>query len=138
MDRSACSCSNIGNKSSQVGSYLKHQCDKTNSYHKAKRATFPFSHANNSTPSAGCFQILEPKFSVKPSLVARYKQLANALSDSEEFKPLCVNVFAPVEPWRKYEYLKALTTFLCCDVYSYFSTSEHDILMESSNINFCQ
>ena len=46
---------------------------------------------------------------MKPSLVARYKQLANALSDSEGFKPLRVNVFAPVEPWRKYEYLKALT-----------------------------
>ena len=93
----------------KYASYLEHQCEKANNYHKAKRATFPFSHADNSTPSAGCFQILEPKFSLKPSLAARYKQLANALSDSEEFKPLCVNVFALVELWRKYEYLKALT-----------------------------
>jgi hypothetical protein len=50
---------------------------------------------------------LEPKFTSKPTLTARYKP--DALADSEDFKPLCVNTFAPVEPWRKYEYLKAMT-----------------------------
>jgi hypothetical protein len=52
---------------------------------------------------------LEPKFTSKPTLTARYKRLADALADFEDFKPLCVNTFAPVEPWKKYEYLKAMT-----------------------------
>ena len=42
------------------------------------------------------------------ALTARYNRQVDALSDSEDFKLLCVNTFAPVEPPRKYEYLKAM------------------------------
>ena len=44
----------------------------------------------------------------KPTITARYSRLADALGKSADYKPVCVNTFAPVTPWRKYEYLKSM------------------------------
>ena len=93
----------------KYATYLEHQCKVSNEHHNAKRATLAFGTAGGASSSSGCFQILEPcRFMCKPTITGRYKRLADALADSEDFKQLCVNTFAPVEPWRKYEYLKAM------------------------------
>lgn len=93
----------------KYGPYLEHQCEKSNENHKAKKATISFGNTStNAGSSTGSFQILAPTYTSKPTLTARYKPLADAISDTKEFKPLCVNNFAPIEPWRKYEYLKAM------------------------------
>ncbi|CAL4081080.1 unnamed protein product [Meganyctiphanes norvegica] len=82
--------------------YLEHQKDKSSERHAKKSFDEPFS-------SYSPFQIFNPTISTNPSLLATYKSLSDALADAEEYKPIFLNNFAPIEPWRKYKYLKGLT-----------------------------
>ncbi len=132
----------------KYAAYLEHQCEMSNSHHQNKRSTFAFGNTNGAGPSSGYVHILEPKFTSEPTLTARYKPLADALADTEDFKPVCVNTFAPVSPWRKYEYFKAMTlpvrvvkfthTSACQNIMFLWkvpaSTSASDLLNKSTEI----
>lgn len=82
--------------------YLEHQKEKASERHEKKSFLETYS-------SYSPFQIFNPTLSTKPSLLAQYKSLSDALLVAEEYKPVFLNKFAPVEPWRKYKYLKGLS-----------------------------
>ena len=54
-------------------------------------------------------KIIEAKITTKRTLVARYSRLVQALNSVSYNDVICLNEYAPVEKWRRYEYIKTLT-----------------------------
>ena len=71
--------------------------------------------------SNDAFTAIEPTISWNPTEVARYKSLNDALEHTPSYEVIDLNGFVPMEPWRKYKYMKGLKVRYRCIRYTHVS-----------------
>ena len=76
--------------------------EKSQATHASKKSFFPSSEKSS-------IEILDAKISTKPTMVARYKSISEAVASSKPYDAICVNDYAPADKWPRHQYMKKLT-----------------------------
>ena len=86
--------------------------EKSQAAHASKKSFFPSSEKSS-------IEILDAKISTKPTIVARYKSISEAVASSKPYDAICVNDYAPADKWPRHQYMKNLTINACVVHYTH-------------------
>ena len=81
---------------------LLEKVEKSQAAHSSKKSFFETSEKSS-------IKLIRATLSAKPTIVARYKSLNNAMASSDPYHIICVNDYAPAEKWKRHEYVKNMT-----------------------------